>query len=71
MLGPCFKQCSSTASGKAQALPLAMLKQQKAYRVRVVRTTYGEHEQIMRRRRRRGWGAPVQSLIAKSVADLG
>jgi hypothetical protein len=44
----------------AQALLQAMLKQcssmQKAYRVRVVRTTYGEHEQIMRGRRRRSWG---------------
>jgi hypothetical protein len=48
MLGQCFKLCSSTASGKAQALPLAMLKQQKAYRVRMVRATYSKYEQIMR-----------------------
>ena len=37
MLKHCLKQCSSM---------------QKAYRVRVVRTTYGEHEQIMRGRGR-------------------
>ena len=41
MLKHCFRQCSSM---------------QKAYRVRVVRTPYGEHEQIMRGRRRRSWG---------------
>ena len=35
---------------------------QKAYRVRVVRRTYGEHEQIMRGRRRRSLGA-VTGLI--------
>jgi hypothetical protein len=57
MLGVCFKQRSSM---------------QKGYPVGVVRTTYGEHEQIMRGRRRRSWRrSPVQSLIAKSVAGLG
>jgi hypothetical protein len=80
MLGPCFKQSSSSASGNAHALLQAMLKHcrtqcssmEKAYRVRLVRTTYGEHEQIMRGRRRRSWGrSPVQSLTAKSVAGLG
>jgi hypothetical protein len=35
---------------------------QKAYRVRVVRTTYGEHEQIMRGRRRRGGQRSNQNL---------
>jgi hypothetical protein len=38
MLKHCFRQSSSTAS--------AMLKQQNAYRVRVVRRTYGNQEQI-------------------------
>jgi hypothetical protein len=38
--------------------------------VRVVRTTYGEHEHIMRGRHRRG-RSPVQSLMAKLVAGLG
>jgi hypothetical protein len=55
MLKHCLKQCSSM---------------QKADRVRVVRRTYGEHEQIMRGRRRRGRSA-VQSLMAKLVAGLG
>jgi hypothetical protein len=45
MLKHCLKQCSSM---------------QKAYRVPVVRMTYGEHEQIMRGRRRRRRSA-VQS----------
>ena len=49
MLQAVLKQCSSM---------------QTAYRVRVVRRTYGEHEQIMRGRRRRGRSA-VQSLMAK------
>jgi hypothetical protein len=55
MLQAVLKQCSSM---------------QTAYRVRVVRRTYGEHEQIMRGRRRRGRSA-VQSLMAKLVAGLG
>jgi hypothetical protein len=53
MLKHCLKQCSSM---------------QKAYRVRVMRRTYGEHEQIMRGRRGR---SAVQSLMAKLVAGLG
>jgi hypothetical protein len=44
MLGPSLKQCSSTASGNAGALLQAMLKHAEGYRVRVVRTTYGQHE---------------------------
>ena len=63
MLKHCFGQCSSNAS--------AMLKHaEELPPVRVVRTTYGEPEQIMRGRRRRGRSA-VQSLIAKLVAGLG
>jgi hypothetical protein len=67
MLGPCFKQCSSTASGNAQALPQAMLKHAEG-----LPCTYGEQEQTMHWRPHRYWGrSPVQSLIAKSVADHG
>jgi hypothetical protein len=44
MLQAMLKQCSSTASSM-----------QKAYRVRVVRRTYGEHERIVRGRRRNLW----------------
>jgi hypothetical protein len=55
MLKHCLKQCSSM---------------QKAYRVRVVHRSYGEHEQIMRGRRRPGAvGGPI--LMAKLVAGLG
>jgi hypothetical protein len=58
LLKHCFRQCSSTASSM-----------QKAYRVRVVRRTYGNQEQI-RSREIRG-RVTGQSLIAKSVAGLG
>jgi hypothetical protein len=43
MLGPCFKQCSSSA----WSMPQAMLKHAEGCPVWVVRTTYGEREQIM------------------------
>jgi hypothetical protein len=41
----------------AWSMHQAMLKHARGYPVRVVRTTYGEHEQIMRGRRRRSLGA--------------
>ena len=40
---------------------------QKAYRVRVVRTTYGEHEQVMRGRRRRSWGAVNRPILDSKI----
>jgi hypothetical protein len=61
-----LQACSSTASGNAQALPKAMLKHAEGLPC----AGGGEHEQIMRGRRRRGRSA-VQSLMAKLVAGLG
>src|SRR3981081_3700168 len=43
MLQAMLKQCSSSA----WSMPQAMLKHAEGYPVRVVRTTYGEREQIM------------------------
>ena len=48
MLEQCFKQCSSSA----WSMPQAMLKHAEGYPMRVVRTTYGDREQIMRGRGR-------------------
>jgi hypothetical protein len=80
MLKHCFEQCSSIASGNAQAMPKHSFEHassnaqacRRVTPVRVVRTTYGEHEDIMRDHRCRlgGW-SPTESLIAKSVAGLG
>jgi hypothetical protein len=52
MLKHCLKQCSSM---------------QKAYRVRVVRTTYGEHEQIMRDHRCRRWGLVTDRILDSKI----
>ena len=52
MLKHCFRQCSSM---------------QKAYRVRVVRTTYGEHEQIMRDHRCRRWGLVTDRILDSKI----
>jgi hypothetical protein len=60
----CFELCSSTASGNAQA----MLKHaEELPSVRVVRTTYGEHEQIMRDHRCRRWGLVTDRILDSKI----
>jgi hypothetical protein len=69
MLQAMLKHCLEHASSNAQALLGACFKQcpsmQKGYPVRLVRRTYGEHEQIMRARRRRSWAVTGPILDSK------
>jgi hypothetical protein len=71
LLGACFKQWSSNAQALLQAMLKHCFKQcssmRTACRVRVVRTTYGEHEQIMRDHRCRLLGLVTGRILDSKI----